>query len=238
VVARDQAASWVAGQVSRDAIVACDPAMCAALQTRGVPAGDLLLLRSAAADPLGSDVVLATPAIRAQFGARLASVYAPQVIASFGTGPQQIEVRAVAPDGAKAFTRALAADRTARQLAGRQLLGNSRLTIAGPARAALRDGRVDGRLLVTLAAMAADQSLRIISFGGSGPGAGAGTPLRTVQLTASPAGLGPLLSYARAQRPPYLAAHAAITRLPTGPVLTIEFAAPSPAGLLNNQAAP
>jgi hypothetical protein len=238
VIARDQAASWVAGQVSRDAIVACDPAMCAALQTHGVPAGNLLLLRSGAADPLGSDVVLATPAIRAQFGARLAGVYAPQVIASFGTGPQQIEVRAVAPDGAKAFTTALAADRTARQLAGRQLLGNSRLTIAGPARAALRDGRVDGRLLVTLAAMAADQSLRIISFGGSGPGAGAGTPLRTVQLTASPADLGPLLTYARAQRPPYLAAHAAITRPATGPVLTIEFAAPSPAGLLNNQAAP
>ncbi|HEY2519209.1 MAG TPA: hypothetical protein VGJ19_03790 [Streptosporangiaceae bacterium] len=238
VVARDQTATWVAGQVSRDVIVACDPAMCTALQTHGVPAGNLLVLRSGASDPLGSDVVLATPAVRAQFGARLAGVYAPQVIASFGAGAQQIVVRSVAPDGARAFTTALAADQAARQAAGRQLLRNSRLTIAGPARAALRDGRVDDRLLVTLAAMAADQSLGIVSFGGSGPGAGAGTPLRTVQLTATPAALGPMLAFVRAQRSPYLAAHAAITRPDGGPVLTIEFAAPSPAGLLNAQAAP
>ncbi len=238
VVARDQAATWVANQVSRAAIVSCDPAMCTALQTHGVPAGDLLVLRSGASDPLGSDVVLATPAIRAQFGARLASVYAPQVIASFGTGAQQIQVRSVAPDGAGAFTAALAADQAARQTAGRQLLRNSRLSIAGPARTALRAGQVDGRLLVTLAALAADQSLRIVSFGGSGPGAGSGTPLRTVQLTAAPAALGPMLTFVRAQRSPYLAAHAAITRPAGGPVLTIEFAAPSPAGLLNAQAAP
>ncbi|HEY6500169.1 MAG TPA: ATP-binding protein [Streptosporangiaceae bacterium] len=238
VVARDQAATWVAGQVSRAAIVSCDPAMCTALQTHGVPAGDLLVLRSAASDPLGSDVVLATPAIRAQFGARLASVYAPQVIASFGTGAQQIEVRSVAPDGARAFTAALAADQAARQTAGRQLLRNSRLTIAGPARTALRAGQVDDRLLVTLAALAAGQSLHIVSFGGNGPGAGAGTPLRTVQLTAAPAALGPMLTFVRAQRSPYLAAHAAIIRPAGGPVLTIEFAAPSPAGLLNAQAAP
>ncbi len=238
VVARDQAASWVARQVSRDAIVACDPAMCTALQTHGVPAGDLLVLRAGASDPLGSDVVLATQAVRAQFGARLAGVYAPQVIASFGQGTQQIEVRAIAPDGARAFTTVLAADRSARRTAGRQLLGNSRLTIAAPARAALRDGRVDGRLLVTLAALAAGQPMRIVSFGGSGPGAGAGAPLRTVQLTAAPAALGSMLTFVRAQRPPYLAAYAAITRPDSGPVLAIEFDAPSPAGLLNAQAAP
>jgi hypothetical protein len=238
LVARDQAATWVAGQVSRDAIVSCDPAMCTTLQTHGVPAGDLLMLRSGASDPLGSDVVLATPAVRAQFGARLASVYAPQVIASFGTGAQQIDVRAIAPDGARAFTTALAADQAARQTAGRQLLRNSRLTIAGPARTALRAGQVDDRLLVTLAALAADQPLRIVSFGGAGPGAGAGTPLRTVQLAAAPAALGPMLTFVRAQRSPYLAAHAAITRPNGAPVLAIEFAAPSPAGLLNAQAAP
>jgi hypothetical protein len=237
VVARDQAATWVAGQVSRDAIVACDPAMCAVLQTHGVPAGNLLVLRSGAADPLGSDVVLATPAVRAQFGTRLASVYAPQVIASFGAGAQQIAVRTVAPDGSRAFTTAWAADQAARRTAGRQLLRNSRLTIAGPARAALRDGRVDDRLLVTLAALAADQALRIVSFGGSGPGAGAGTPLRTVRVAAA-SGLSPMLAFVRAQRSPYLAAHAAITRRPGPSVLTIEFAAPSPAGLLNDQAAP
>ena len=107
---RDQAAAWVASQVSGGAIVACDPAMCSALLAQGVTAGNLLVLRSAASDPLGSDVVMATAAVRSQFGARLASVYAPEVIASFGSAELRIDVRAVAPDGAAAFQHALAAD--------------------------------------------------------------------------------------------------------------------------------
>jgi hypothetical protein len=238
MTARAQAATWVARQVSRDAIVACDPAICAALQVHGVPAGNLLVLRSGASDPLGSDVVLATPAVRAQFGGRLASVYAPQVIASFGAGAQRIDVRAVAPDGATAFKAALAADLTVRQTAGRQLLHNSRLALTAAARAALQDGRVDTRLLVTLAALAAAHPLHITSFGGSGPGAGAGTPLRIVQLAAAPADLGSMLTFVRAQRPPYQAASAAIARPGGVSVLTIEFAAPSPAGLLGTQATP
>ena len=235
---RVQTATWVSSQVSRSDIVACDPAMCAVLQNHGVPPGNLLALRPGSADPLGSDVVVATPAIQAQFGARLAGVYAPQVLASFGTGAQRIEVRTVAPDGAAAFTRALAADLAARQAAGRQLIRNPRLTVSGVARSQLRDGRVDSRLLVILAAMAASQPVRIGPFGSAGPGAGAGTPLRSVQVTADRAGLAGMLAFAQAQRVPYRPAHAAITGSPGGSVLTIEFAAPSPAGLLSGQALP
>ena len=199
-------------QVSRADIVACDPAMCTVLQAHGVPGGDLLVLRPGSADPLGSDVVVATPAVRNQFGARLAGVYAPQVLASFGTGAQQIEVRAVAPDGAAAFRAALAADLSARRTAGRQLVRNPRLTIAGPARAALQAGRVDSRLLVVLAALTANQRLTILSFGSSGPGAGADTPLRRVQVTADRATVTAMLAFVQAQRVPYRPAHATITR--------------------------
>jgi hypothetical protein len=92
----------VARQVSRDAIVACDPDMCSALLAQRIAPGNLLELRGAAPDPLGSDVVVATAAVRSQFGARLASVYAPVVLARFGSGRFAIEVRAVAPDGANA----------------------------------------------------------------------------------------------------------------------------------------
>jgi hypothetical protein len=235
---RVQAATWVTSQVSRSDIVACDPAMCAVLQSHGVPAGSLLALRPGSADPLGSDVVVATPAVRAQFGARLAGVYAPQVLASFGTGAQQIEVRSVAPDGAAAFNRALAADLAARQAAGRQLVRNPRLIVSGVARRQLQDGRVDSRLLVILAATAASQPVTISSFGSAGPGAGAGTPLRSVQVTADRAGLARMLAFAQAQRVPYRPAHAVITGSPRRSVLTIEFAAPSPAGLLSGQALP
>ena len=97
---RGRAATWVAAQVSRDAIVACGPAMCPVLLAHGVPPGNLAELGPGAPDPLGCDVVLATGVLRSQFGSRLASVYAPGVLASFGTGPSRIEVRAVALDGA------------------------------------------------------------------------------------------------------------------------------------------
>ena len=116
--ARASAAGWIAGQVSPSAIVACDPAMCAALQASGVAAGRLLALGTSASDPLGSDLVVATPALRSQFGARLASVYAPVVIASFGSGAARIDIRAVAADGTAAYDSALAADRGARIAAG------------------------------------------------------------------------------------------------------------------------
>ena len=43
--ARTAAARWVARQVDPAAIVACDPQMCAVLQSNGIPAGRLLLRR-------------------------------------------------------------------------------------------------------------------------------------------------------------------------------------------------
>jgi hypothetical protein len=237
---RGQAAAWVAQQVSRDAIVACDPAMCAALQARGIAPGNLLVLRPSAADPLGSDVVMATAAVRSQFGSRLASVYAPEVIASFGTGELRIDVRAVAPDGAAAYRATLAADVAARRAAGRQLLRNSRISVTAAARSDLVTGRVDARLLITLAAVAADAPVRITGFTDAGPGAGPDVPLRAVQLaTALPAAGGAaalrnMLTFVRAQRPPFRPARASVVRGAAGsPALSIEFAAPSPAGLLH-----
>jgi hypothetical protein len=242
---RHEAAAWVASQVNGDAILACDPAMCSALLAQGVTAANMLVLRSAAADPLGSDVVIATAAVRSQFGARLAGVYAPEVIASFGSGDLRIDIRAVAPDGAAAFQQSLAADLGARRAAGLQLLHNSRIGTLPGARAALLAGQVDSRLLITLAALAAAGPLRIETFGGAAPGAGPGVPLRTAELAAngppaaSAASLRNMLAFVRAQRPPYLAVRAGIVRDADGsPVLSVEYAAPSPVGLLQAQGDP
>ena len=77
--------------------------MCAALQSAGLPAADLLVLGTATPDPLGADLVVATAAVRSQFGARLAGVYAPVVLARFGTGAAGIDVRVIAPGGAPAY---------------------------------------------------------------------------------------------------------------------------------------
>jgi hypothetical protein len=239
---RTRAAAWVARQVSRDAIVACDPAMCSALLARGIPSGNLLKLGVSSPDPLGSDVVVATAAVRSQFGGRLASVYAPGILASFGSGSLRIDVRAIAPDGAAAYQTALTADLAARRVVGRELLGNPHLRVSAAARAALRAGQVDPRLLTTLATLAATTPattgpVRVSAFGDSGPGASQGMPLRSAQITvpsrADRGRLQGMITFVRAQRPPFLPARALITRGAGGsPVLSIGFSAPSPAGLL------
>jgi hypothetical protein len=239
---RQQAAAWVASQVNPDAIVACDPAMCAALQARGVPAGRLLVLTPARADPLGSDVVVATAAVRSQFGARLAGVYAPLTLATFGSGAARIDVRAAAPDGAAAYRAGLAADIRARKAAGALMLHNSRIHVAAAARAALAGGEIDSRLLVTLATLAHLHPLDIIGFGSPGPGASAAVPLRSADITgAAPPGsshpvpLNRLLTILQAQRPPYLPSSLEIVRIPpSGAVLRIGYPAPSPLGLLGS----
>ena len=141
--ARQQAAAWVAAQVSRSSIVACDPVMCAALQAQGVPAASLLLLGPSSDGPLGSAVVVSTAALRSQFGARLASVYAPTVLAAFGTGTARVEVRVTAPDGSAAYISALSADVRARLASGAHLLRNSHISMTGAARQQLAAGQVD-----------------------------------------------------------------------------------------------
>jgi hypothetical protein len=229
-VVRDQAAAWLASEVSAGAIVSCDPVMCAVLVRHGFPAANLLVLGPGAPDPLGSAVVLATSAVRAMFGSRLATVYAPLMVASFGTGQTRIDVRAVAPDGAVAYRGALAADVSARRAAGLQLLADPRVSGPPAVRADLAAGRVDARLLITLAAMAAAEPLQIRAFGGGGPGASPGTPLRTAEITAPAATAQAMLAFVRAQRPPYLPARSGLSH----GLLTVEFTAPSPLGLLQS----
>ena len=62
--------------------------------------------------------IVATPALRSQFGPRLATVYAPLLLASFGSGAQQIDIRYIAPGGTAAFEGSVAAAKQARVEAG------------------------------------------------------------------------------------------------------------------------
>ncbi len=232
---RVQAADWIAQQVSPDAITACDPAMCTALEDAGLGVGKLLVLQLASTDPLGADVVVATQSIRSEFGARLTSVYAPEMIASFGSGATEIDVRSVAPDGAAAFQADQASNLRARIAAGRQLLRNHRIHASPAARAVLLAGNADPRILVTLAALAAQQSqVNIVSFGDPSPGA-PDVPLRGVVIGApSNPKLRSMLSFLRAQQQPYAPAQANLVSVGRGRnVISVQFDAPSPLGLTN-----
>ena len=211
--------------------------MCASLAGQGIAEGSLLVLGPAAADPLGSDVVVATAAVRGAFGPRLTSVYAPVTLASFGTGSTRIEVRVVAPDGSAAYLRALAEDLLARREGGSQVLHNRNISVPASAGRQLSAGEVDSRLLSILVMLAGQHRVRVLSFGANAAGASAGMPLCSAELAepaAATGSAGAELSFLRAQRPPYLAA-TSIIRLATGQTaLSIRFASPSPLGMLGS----
>ena len=245
VAIRDRAAAWVAGQVSQAAIVSCDPVMCQALEAQGVPAGSLLELGPGQADPLRSSIIAVTAAARSLIGSRLSSVYAPVAIASFGSGSTQISIRVVAPRGAAAYFSALSKDILARKASGTQLLDNQRIIVSATARRQLADGQVDPRLLGLIAGLAAQRPVSIVKFGDLAPGASPGIPLRSADLAQAGGTAGPspaaqmraMAAFLRAQQDPYAAAHIQTMQLAGGRyVLRIEFAAPSPLGLLGPHA--
>ena len=246
--ARQQAAAWVASQVSRSSIAACDPVMCSALQAHGVPAASLLVLGPSSDGPLGSAVVMSTAAVRSQFGARLATVYAPTILAAFGTGTARVEVRVTAPDGSRAYLSSLNSDLRARMATGARLLHNSHIIATAAARKQLAAGQVDTRLLSTLGTLAGLERVHILAFSDSGPGRSSGVPLRLVVL-ASPrlsrharggqaSYFRSVLAFVHAQRPPFLASRAGLQRISHGQlILRIEFSAPSPLGLIGSNRA-
>ena len=84
--ARAKAVTWIVHQVSHAAEVACDSQCVLDLARKGFPSANLDPIGPQSTDPLGAIVVVATAPVRAQYGARLASVYAPIVMASFGSG--------------------------------------------------------------------------------------------------------------------------------------------------------
>src|SRR5450755_3332874 len=248
---RQSAAAWVAAQVGHSVIVSCDPVMCSALMARSFPAGDLLPLSASATDPMGSQIVVSTTALRSQFGSRLPDVYAPVVIASFGTGATRVDVRIEAPDGSQAYLVAQRADLLARVAAGQQLLRNKELHVSGSSRQAIAAGHVDPRLLLTLAALLSQEHQVYISrFGDAGPGAGPGAtadvPLRMVRIAAlvsahgvrKNAYLNSALKFLRAQQQPPFQASLSVLHLRGKTVIQIHFSAPTPLGLLGAHTSP
>jgi hypothetical protein len=229
---RRLAATWVASQVAHSVIVACDPLMCTALQQRGFPAANLETIGSSSSDPLGSGVVISTLAVRSAIGTRLTSVYAPVAIASFGRGPSLVQVLVTAPDGTAAYMSAEHADMTARVTAGRELLGNKNLHLSTAAAAQLAAGKVDSRLLMTLAALTSRQLVDVTGFGDAGPGAATGVPLRAMSIRSTGSSyLHSTLAFLRAQRSPLLAI-ATVSQRGGSTTLNVTFTAPSPTGLL------
>jgi hypothetical protein len=245
--ARAAAASWVAQQVSRGVQVSCDSVMCATLRARGFPSGHLLVLGSASPAPTSSAVVVETPTVLRLFGSSLATAWAPAVLASFGSGPSLITVRAIAPGGTAAYRTLLNKDLRQRKTAGAALLGDSLISVPVFAQNQLSAGRVDSRLVLALADLAGHQPITIVQFGTDGPGASAYLPLRFVDLAedVKAAHLG-RAAYRKAVRDflaqvkvSYRPASVTTVVLPDGdPGLRVTVSAPSPLGVFGVPSGP
>lgn len=230
---RQLAATWVFHQVSHGVIVSCDQLMCNALVHDGYPPASLDALGPGSSDPLGSEIVVDTATVRDQLGSRLSQVYAPAVIASWGSGPSLVEVRVVAAGGAAAYRPDERADLQARRTDGRQLAGNQRIHAPAAAVAELDSGQVDSRLLMILSALTARINVQIAGFGDAGPGLGSSGPLRLLTVIAPTTNfMYHMLAYMTAQNAPLrpIVWHRHRDGLYE---VEIEFKAPSPLGLLN-----
>jgi hypothetical protein len=237
--ALSSALDWIVQQVSPSTIVSCDPQACADLVSAGFPAAYVLPLGPGPMDPLGSELVVATAPIRAKYGSRLASVYAPAVIASFGSGTGRIDIRLVSPGGAAWESKVQYSAPLARKDADAQLLANSQITASPTAKAQLLSGDVDPRLPILLASMAERHPVHILSFGNRSPGGGWASPLRAADLATvdsasqlTPAAyLGWMKSFLAAQQARYLPASVEqVTPQAGQAVLQIGYDAPSPFG--------
>jgi hypothetical protein len=224
-------------QVSRSAVVACDSQVCNDLSSKGFPPASLLTLGPQSNDPLGSALVVATADIRNQYGTRLASVYAPAIIASFGSGNARIDIRLVYPGGTTSYDQVRGADARARRAHDALLLANSRLSFSAAAQGQLLSGDIDPRLPQLLVIMAHYHALKIVAFTDPSPGGGPASLLRSVDLATADAAahLTParylhwMLKFLNAQRSQYHPAWNRAGTLPGGQaVLDVGYGAPSP----------
>jgi hypothetical protein len=142
------------------------------------------------------------------------------------------------PQGAAAYAAALRQDLAERKTSEGTLLENPRITAPPIVRQQLRDGQLDPRLLLTLAQLASQWRLSIVAFGDRAPGASPGVPLRSADLavTGNAAGQAQQMSaFAHGLKVFFTSARIRAVVLANGQdVVQIEFAAPSPLGLLNS----
>ena len=240
LVIRNTAGVWVATQIAVGDVVACDPVMCQTLKAHGVADSRLRVQWPGSDNLSGCSVVVATPALQGQLGARLDSRYAPAIIARFGSGDQQIVVRAAAPHGAAAYRADLASDLADRKAAGASFAsGLKSAQLSAAEKKELAAGQVDARLMVLVADLETRRQVRVETFGDASPGVATTTaPLRSADLVitsnAIKQSLLAALDNVVRHWPKYRPAHVDPVRLATGGLgLRIEFAAPSPLGFLN-----
>jgi hypothetical protein len=229
------AASWFATQAGHGLVVGCDPATCAAILAAGYPAGEQVVLQPGVSLPGPGAVIVASAAVRSQYGPQLAS-RAPDVLAAFGVGASGVEVRLAVAGGAHAYSRAARRALAARRRAGHKLLQVRNVHARKVTKSDLSSGRVDLRLTALLRRLAQHYPVVLVHFGDAGPHAGGAALYRMAEIAVPITRLGQrkvsdlrgmekLLKTQRAgDRPELMPRHLAGGKL----ILELKFLAPSP----------
>jgi hypothetical protein len=183
------AASWFATQAGPGLIIGCDPATCAAILAAGYPTGGQVVLQPGVSMPRPGSLIVASAAIRAQYGPQLVGL-APEVLAAFGTGASAVEVRLAVAGGAQAYSQAARRALAARRRAGHKLLQVRNVHAGKVAKDELSSGRVDPRLTAVLRRLAQHYPVVLVHFGDAGPLAGSALPYRMAEITVPTTRLG------------------------------------------------
>jgi hypothetical protein len=178
------AREWLRGNASGSRVLVDDAAW-AELAQAGWPTGMLVAPAAcAAACPPAEWAVFADDAtdLRRRYPALEAAFDNAGATAVFGTGERRVTVSRL---GLLPADPGAPSESSARAHAGEALQASARITFAPDAAAQLRAGRVDPRLIATIAALAALEPVRVAAFPevpGEDP---AGQPRRRVLLTGS-----------------------------------------------------
>ncbi len=229
------AATWFATQVRHGIVVGCDPATCAAVLAAGYATGGQVILQQGVSLPGAGSLIVASAAVRAQYGPQLAS-RAPAVIAAFGTGASAVQVRLVVAGGLQAYSRAAHSALATRRRAGHKLLHTPNVHARGAAKKDLSSGQVDPRLTAVLGRLAAHDPVVLVHFRDAGPLAGRTVPFRMAEIAVPTTRRGqPKVSELRAmekllkKQPARDRAELMLTHVAHGKlVLELTFPAPSP----------
>ncbi len=212
-------ARWVTTQTAPGTLVVADVLDRAELQAGGYPAA---LLRTPADPPVAGELRLVSD----RPGGMVMSCPAGAVLAETARGSGGAPAVVCG-----AITPATVVEGRVRARLGEQLTTNTSLRLGSAAASTLRDGLVDPRLMLTLAALTSAHRVGVTEFPAVRLDA-AGALRRMVVLSsfdgAAPASSQLLRTWLSAQQAPF--APASVTAV--GPDLVLNYPAPSPTGLL------
>ncbi|PSL37255.1 4-amino-4-deoxy-L-arabinose transferase-like glycosyltransferase [Labedella gwakjiensis] len=172
-----QAEQWVETNVQRDSTLVVDDAMWVDLVRAGFDREDVIWYYKVDTDPAVAetlpngwqdvDYVITTDSMRTfptAFPQVSETIANSVVVASFGEGSTQVDVRKVDPNGLEQAEADAQASIDARAAAGSALAQNPNVTLTGESRSLLEAGMVDSRIILALAEHAVTSEVTVADF--------------------------------------------------------------------------